>query len=148
MIAALTLSLNVEFAQIFNCADCNDEDKIERGCSKPITEGYVWEIPVCIRCRGTDQECELCRGSNKTKVSRCPCAIANAESSLLLPYFFDYYLSYKKERAIQWPDGRGRLHQPVQLKKAFNLLLDVALKQEEIIRKEPKSEGAEDGARS
>ena len=136
--------MNEQFAAIFKCADCNEEDQKDRGCAKPIKKGYVWEIPICIRCRGNDPDCELCKGSNTTKVSRCPCAIANTESSLLLPYFFDYYMSYKKQTSLQWPNGLGRAYQPARLKKAFGLLLEVAIKQEDMMR-DQQGEGNKNG---
>ena len=56
----------------FDCKRCtaNPKLKIENGCDEdaPIP---VFEMD-CIRCKGTDEECPVCKGSNKEQFYRCP----------------------------------------------------------------------------
>ena len=47
---------------------------------------------------------------------QCP-RVAHRDS-YLLPYF----LAYKNSNYLAWPDGKGRLYQPVKLVTAFDVL--------------------------
>jgi len=48
-------------------------------------------------------------------VQQCPRAVADGFN--LLPY----YLAYRNSNYISWPDGRGRLYQPVKLIIIFDI---------------------------
>jgi hypothetical protein len=83
-----------------------------RGCKK-AAGGELWKIEFCPLCGGNDEECFLCNGKGEISMSRCPRAIADFR---LLPFFQEY------QNKGTWPDGRGRLYQPVKLILAFDIL--------------------------
>jgi len=129
LIAALLLAVDRDFALIYNCRSCGAERE-SRGCAGPLTDGSrVWEIGFCLRCDGDDNTCTICGGANKTPVPRCPRA-AQDRDALLLPYFFDYYGAIVRGGAGTWPDGRGRLYQPLKLVRAFEILVKVMLQRD------------------
>lgn len=105
-------------AIVCNCRGCAENEELKRvyGCKKE-SEKMVWTADVCFTCGGTDPDCSDCNGSGGTPVHRCPHALA-AEVGTLLPYYFDWH---KSERCM-WPDGRGRLFQPLRLAQAFDFL--------------------------
>lgn len=105
-------------AQIITCRECNeDETKREQfGCYHETPEP-IWSTDYCPICNGKDDLCDYCQGSNEIPVHRCPHALAS-DVSALLPYFMDWY----KSDRVAWPNGRGRLHQPVKLAQAFDIL--------------------------
>lgn len=78
----------------------------------------VWQFKGCPACGGVESECPECKGSNVVSVRRCPRAmVRDGNVSALLPFFWDY----QQDRRC-WPDGRGRMFQPVKLSKAFQLM--------------------------
>jgi hypothetical protein len=80
----------------------------------------LWKIDHCYFCGGKNAECKHCGGSNKIPMHQCPRAEAlvggRGNPSMLLPFFYEYF-----DRGV-WPDGRGRLFQPVKLVEAFEIL--------------------------
>ena len=56
-----------------------------------------------------------CKGKGKIFVNQCP---RSCEDSSLLPYF----IAYRNSNGLIWPDGRGRLYQPIKLVHAFDIL--------------------------
>lgn len=46
----------------------------------------------CVRCSGDDDDCELCSGSGKEPVYRCPVKLVTPDIS----YFFKFYAMYKQ----------------------------------------------------
>lgn len=124
----MLLSIDKIFAGKWNCKACTKKDKKAWGCVKPINKKEnpdgVWYIEFCLVCDGTNSKCKACKGSNRTLVWRCPRGLSG-HASRLLPYFFDYYAALQSTRVPVWPDGRGRLYQPIALIEAFNLLRKV-----------------------
>jgi len=132
---------------MFSCAVCNAKGnralKRRQGCIKPLTKrscrrnfgmDAVWYTDYCFVCRGEDPKCKVCRGSNALPVFRCPRALAQ-EAQTLLPYFFDWRESHR----VMWPDGRGRLFQPVKLTQAFAMLDDMFTRYD--IERQPNGSG-------
>ena len=86
------------------------------GCVRPFKRKPIWKIDECVFCEGQNKKCHYCHGKGVIFVQRCPRAVA--KSCALLPYF----LEYKRSNYIAWPDGRGRLYQPVKLVIAYDIL--------------------------
>lgn len=146
LIAALLLSIDPTFAQVFNCATCEFEERAARGCAER-SEVEVWSCPVCFDCspfcapydpiaerfafqmrfvrEDSEAECTSCQGSNQSDSHRCPRALVESTSYWLLPFFLDYYHGLQ-ESTPQWPFPGGRMAQPVWLVRAFDLLTTVA----------------------
>lgn len=101
--------------KVFRCEVCDSKQKISRGCVKPFKKKTVWTIDECIFCNGEEKKCKYCKGKGKIFVSRCPRAYH--ENEALLPYFY----AYRTSNNLQWPDGRGRLYQPIKLVMAFDI---------------------------
>jgi hypothetical protein len=100
-------------ADRYVCGPCKLTKRQEgRGCTGSI-DRELWKIEYCPVCGGEDEECFLCNGKGEISMSRCPRATADFR---LLPFFKDY------QRLETWPDGRGRLFQPVKLILAFDIL--------------------------
>lgn len=93
--------------------------KKAKGCVRPSKE-VVWKTDVCFACWGEDANCKICNGSNAISVHRCPRALGR-EVNRLLPFFFDW----KESGRLAWPDGSSRLHQPISLSSAFDLLANL-----------------------
>ena len=55
-----------------------------------------------------------CKGTNEIKLKRCPHTYLSADVRALVPYFFHFVATY------QYPDGRGRLYQPVKMLNVFD----------------------------
>ncbi len=69
-------------------------------------------------CDGKNPECALCHGKGEISVLRCPRALVTDAMSFILPYYYQY----RKSGGVAWPDGRGRLFQPIKLVTAFDIL--------------------------
>ena len=100
---------------VFNCKNCDKKQKIRRGCKQPFKHKTVWVIDECIFCGGKNKQCIYCMGKGKIPVRCCP-RIASSGFGLL-PYFY----AYRNSNGLAWPDGLGRLYQPLKLVDAFDL---------------------------
>jgi ribosomal protein L32 len=84
-------------------------------------EEVLWKIPYCPMCGGVkhnERVCEYCEGNNEIPMHRCPRANEGGNAASLLPFYY----AYRESRGLAWPDGRGRLFQPVKLIMAFGIL--------------------------
>lgn len=100
-------------ADRYVCKQCKLTERQEsRGCEKE-TDSEFWRIEYCPICGGKNEKCFLCNGKGEISMSRCPRATADFR---LLPFFKEY------QKTGNWPDGRGRLFQPIKLILAFDLL--------------------------
>ena len=86
------------------------------GCVRPFKKKVIWTIDECIFCEGQNKKCRYCKGKGVIFVQRCPRAVA--KNCSLLPYF----LEYKRSNCLAWPDGTGRLYQPIKLVIAYDIL--------------------------
>jgi hypothetical protein len=105
------VDLNEPPADRYVCETCGDK-KASRGCISPA-ENQLWKIEYCPLCGGKNEKCHICCGKGEISMLRCPRAIA---SFRLLPFFIEHY------KSGAWPDGRGRLYQPIKLIMAFDIL--------------------------
>lgn len=92
---------------VYNCRGCRFKD-----CRRE------WKVKVCYVCYGNDKYCEKCNGSNEIAVDKCPRHLQTIEASHLLPFYF----SWVRGAMNVWPDGAGRLFQPVKLRQSFEVL--------------------------
>ena len=76
----------------------------------------MWQIDECIFCNGKNKNCLYCKGRGRISVYQCPRTISDDYG--LIPYFN----AYRNSEGLAWPDGRGRLYQPVKLVTAFDIL--------------------------
>lgn len=125
----MLLSIDSDFAKIHNCRSCEDQEKIERGCTRPVDQKQrpngVWKITNCFACHGENSDCAICRGNNEIPVFQCPRALATRQFTTLLPYFFEYYAGLSNSGIINWPDGKPRLKQPIKLIQAFDMMASI-----------------------
>ena len=115
LIAAAFIQNETTLSEVFNCKNCNDGQKRQRGCKRPFKRKIVWTIDECIFCEGKNKNCIYCSGKGKIPVRCCP--RSTSFSYGLLPYFY----AYRNSNGLAWPDGRGRLYQPSKLVIAFDL---------------------------
>ena len=97
---------------LYDCRYCNDDDKRTRGCTQSVAQSKK----IDCYCGGT-VDCDLCHGSGRFAINRCPAAMAR-ESSYL--YIFRYYRHYKKTG--QYPDGEPLVYQPIALTNVFDII--------------------------
>jgi hypothetical protein len=113
MAAADLLIIDSPIAKIFDCKVCTVMLKKERGCVRPKRQAVqIYKCPVCA---GENKKCIYCKGTNEIMLKRCPRAILNSNITSLVPYFFSFINSH------QYPDGRGRLFQPIKMLKVFDI---------------------------
>lgn len=155
----MLLSTDEQFSKIFDCRDCDFEERAARGCLEPVNleamPDGVWEIQdACLHCspycrpfapdrelyiplmryiRNEDDveetECEHCRGSNRTTVDRCPRTVASADAYWLLPFFFDHFAGRRNGVSV-WPYPGGRMKQMTWIVRAFDLLSMIAIERD------------------
>lgn len=116
--AAAAIYNKALLAEIFICKGCSPKDKRKRGCIRPFKKKIVWKIDECVFCFGkkkknNEKKCKYCQGKGWIAVRRCPRSMSNFT---YLPYYLDY------RKTGQWPDGLGRLYQPLKLVVAFDVL--------------------------
>ena len=105
-------------ADRYKCDSCRAQKRQEdRGCKKE-SDRVVWKINECCLCGGKNEKCQLCEGRNEVIMRRCPHALLDDNIQFVLPFFY----SYRKSEGTAWPDGRGRLFQPIKLVMAFDVL--------------------------
>jgi len=107
--------------KIFNCAICQSKETL--GCEKDNIADIPFK-PPCI-CHGLNDKCEICQGKGHFTMRRCP-IIALSQPSIrrLVPYFFEW------KNDGRYPDGQGRVYQPIKLMEAFSLCNAVCQEQE------------------
>jgi hypothetical protein len=115
MAAAEVLVADTDTAKMFYCGTC--AEKRERGCVRPRRTPVI--VFGCPACKGENKKCAYCKGKNELKLHRCPRAICDANIRGLVPYFWHY------ANTNQYPDGRGRLFQPVKMIAVFDLWMPV-----------------------
>lgn len=101
---------------MFQCERCDAKVKRFRGCIRPIKGRKVWQADGCFVCKGCDKECVFCKGENRIVMNQCIKAMKIDVT--LMPYFF----AFMNSNCIAYPDGRGRLYQPVKLTQAFDII--------------------------
>ncbi len=106
--------------KIFNCGEC--DEKKQRGCMRPKRKPILEIACIC----GGYKRCEICRGTGEIKIKRCPGSFSRSSDIVsLMPYFFRYKTNW------EYPDGRGRLMQPIKLTDALDLMSAVANRKEQ-----------------
>jgi hypothetical protein len=111
----------------FNCKQCDKEKKKLLGCKRPKKKQfqYFGNQYKCI-C-DSDPKCEICKGKNLIQLKQCPMVmLQNKNIGRLLPFFFHF----KGTEHTQYPDGRGRIFQPVILLEALNICGVVAARKD------------------
>lgn len=105
-------------SMIYTCEFCRGKMRSQRGCLSPFKRKAVWTIDECLFCYGEkpDKKCFFCKGRGKIAVRQCPRVVGRG--LYLLPYF----IAYKNSNGLAWPDGTGRLQQPLKLVAAFDVL--------------------------
>lgn len=65
-----------------DCAVCrvNDEARAAWGCDRDLDEPIL--IFECWNCKGLDEDCATCGGSNRVGLPRCPRAIVDPQAQL------------------------------------------------------------------
>lgn len=102
---------------------CTEDQKIRYGCFKDHEE-TVWKHEFCPYCLGRSENCFYCNGEDEIVFYRCVRKSVGKMSRLIR-----YYLEYRKYGV--YPDGRGRLFQPIKLLNLFDILENLFNRQEE-----------------
>jgi hypothetical protein len=110
---------------LYNCS-CDKELKKKRGCKRNKRE-TVTEI-ACY-CDGMNGECEICRGSGKFGIKRCPVKLIDNKINFLLPFFYHW------RNTNEYPDKQGLSLQPTKMIDAFNIMWAIVSKREEANKK-------------
>jgi len=94
------------------CKPCPGPEK--SGCVSPANH-LIFKVK-CI-CMGAEN-CELCNGTGEYNGYDC-----NISHTKDVGYIIPYFYIYKAANGLSWPDGRGRLYQPLYLVRVFEYLL-------------------------
>jgi hypothetical protein len=109
---------------LFTCGMCGSGDKDMRGC-RHAKSMPILNIP-CI-CKGSDSKCDICGGQGTFPVYRCPHReLEQSGITFVLPLFYHW----KNTGYMQYPDNRAILEQPILLREAFSVMLNVAQERE------------------
>lgn len=100
-----------------SCSTCkvNPEARKAWGCEQD-TEFPQFELPFCLRCNGTNAECEMCHGSARVPIFRCPLALVGSEHYEMVSLFSHYQRGFL-------PDAGGILDQAPAFLDGVRLLL-------------------------
>lgn len=97
---------------VFDCNTCVDAKKKNNECR---SENYgISFMPECV-CGG-NKNCLICHGENKFKVFQCPRTLCDKETNFIVECQYDL------DKWGRFPDGCGRLFQPVKLLEAFSVV--------------------------
>ena len=109
-----------DFEAIYDCELCrgNRKRRTRLGCRKRRRESIAeYECPIC---EGKNDDCRYHKPNERIEFHRCPKTYITRDAARLVPYFFDWI---RNPQSFAWPDGRGRIYQPVKLVKSFEILL-------------------------
>ena len=100
---------------VYRCSNCDDEEKIQRGCTGNV-EAVVADIDC--NCGGVDC-CDICRGAGSFPIYRCPIMYAANRETQIIRRFFSLWRVGGK---AHWPDGLPAIDQPTAIVTAFSIM--------------------------
>lgn len=116
------------WSKIFSCQGCDKLLRKIRACKKSRKRGNIEELPTGLKCIcSNNPKCNICGGSGSIAVLQCPAKSQLTQEAIqTLPYFFHW----KNTDFLHYPDGAGRLFQPVKMLEAFDVIAGVVARKE------------------